>query len=260
MEIRLDFNHDAATDDPAGDVQGWQYGICHDPGLLSITSVCGGADTIALRECEGPDYFEKNVCDRGATVGLVVDFMQVISIDRSIRDWFDLLITYDAHGIDMGCHSTNDGVVTHIFPCDDLGSPEVACMMVVGGTAIRLGPGCYDAAQIAIACQGECSPVPVCPVCAPPALPFLRGMINGDDTVNIADSIFLLSYLFAGDEEPLCHKAADCNDDGRLDIADAIKLLGHLFGGEGGLPPPFSACDADPTQDALTCEAFPWCE
>ncbi len=89
---------------------------------------------------------------------------------------------------------------------------------------------------------------------------FKRGLVNADDKIDIADPIFLLTYLFARGPVPACMDAADANDDGSVNIADAIKILGHLFAQAGPLPPPFSACDVDPTEDVLTCDSFPACE
>ena len=89
---------------------------------------------------------------------------------------------------------------------------------------------------------------------------FKRGDVNADGTTNIADAISLLAHLFASEPEPLCVDAADSNDDGQLNIADAISTLGHLFGGGGDLPPPFSGCGVDPTDDTLDCLSYPQCE
>jgi len=81
---------------------------------------------------------------------------------------------------------------------------------------------------------------------------FKRGDANADGSINIADAIFILSFLFAGDTQPVCFDAADSNDDGGVDIADAIAVLANLFGGAGDLPPPYNACGEDPTEDALS--------
>ena len=89
---------------------------------------------------------------------------------------------------------------------------------------------------------------------------FRRGDVNADGSLNIADAIFVLSYLFAQGEEPGCLDAADTNDDDSVNIADAIAVLSHLFGGAGDLPPPFAACGPDPTPGELGCESFPPCE
>ena len=56
------------------------------------------------------------------------------------------------------------------------------------------------------------------------------GDVNMDGTVNIADAIALLSYLFGGADPLACMKGADANDDDTLNIADAIRILSYLFG------------------------------
>ena len=64
--------------------------------------------------------------------------------------------------------------------------------------------------------------------------------------------------IFTGGTIP-CDNAADSNDDGTLNIADAIALLGYLFNGATPPPPPFPDCGIDPTVDALECESFAAC-
>ncbi len=88
---------------------------------------------------------------------------------------------------------------------------------------------------------------------------FVRGDVNDDDTINIADAISLLGHLFGGAPAPGCIDAADANDDGAMNIADAISILGHLFGGEGPLPLPFPACGPDPTPDDLPVCVYSHC-
>jgi hypothetical protein len=57
------------------------------------------------------------------------------------------------------------------------------------------------------------------------------GDANNDRSINIADAVFLLGYLFSGAKAPDCKKAADANDDKSLNIADAVTILGYLFSG-----------------------------
>ena len=83
---------------------------------------------------------------------------------------------------------------------------------------------------------------------------FKRGDANADEELNIADAVFILSYLFADGDEPLCMDSADSNDDGQVNIADAVMLLSYLFGDEESLPEPFSECGVDETPDGLDCE------
>ncbi|MEM7261335.1 MAG: dockerin type I repeat-containing protein, partial [Planctomycetota bacterium] len=86
-------------------------------------------------------------------------------------------------------------------------------------------------------------------ICVVPPSDFRRGDANAQDgTVNIADAIFLLEFLFAGGLIPPCFPAADTNDDETLNIADAVSILGYLFSGD---PPPLAPgpidCGPDPT-------------
>ncbi len=97
--------------------------------------------------------------------------------------------------------------------------------------------------------------------------PFVRGNANASPvsaanpraSIDIADAVFILSYLFAKGTPPPCFDAADANDDGKNDLADAIAILQHLFAASGPLREPFRACGPDPTPDALGCVSFPAC-
>jgi hypothetical protein len=82
---------------------------------------------------------------------------------------------------------------------------------------------------------------------------FVRGDVNTDGALDIADAIYSLDALFLGVVAP-CEDATDCNDDGLLNIADPITLLGYLFSGAPAPPPPFPDCGVDPTAAALECE------
>ena len=81
---------------------------------------------------------------------------------------------------------------------------------------------------------------------------FIRGDANRDATVNIADPIFTLSYLFLGGEAPECPDAADADDNGKLELSDAVSTLTYLFEGSSALPPPSSVPGGDPSPDDLS--------
>jgi hypothetical protein len=64
---------------------------------------------------------------------------------------------------------------------------------------------------------------------------FVRGDVNEDGGVDVADALAVCGQLFLG-QPLLCGDASDADDSGLVDIADAIFLLRFLF--SQGLPPP----------------------
>ncbi len=96
--------------------------------------------------------------------------------------------------------------------------------------------------------------------CPPPEGVFRRGDTNADSTIDIADAIFTLSYLFADGLPPSCLDAADANDDGAVDISDGVFMLQNLFANGPAIPPPYPECGVDPTEDELDCAEYAHCE
>ncbi|OUU24061.1 MAG: hypothetical protein CBC13_04135 [Planctomycetia bacterium TMED53] len=92
-------------------------------------------------------------------------------------------------------------------------------------------------------------------VLTPVAVSFLRGDVNDDSTLNLADGITQLGALFSGTGPLDCTDAADTNDDGNFNIADTIYLLSFLFTAGAPPPAPFPDCGLDPTPDSLGCSS-----
>ena len=93
-----------------------------------------------------------------------------------------------------------------------------------------------------------------------PNEPFKRAEANGDGTVNVADGIYILGFLFAGGPAPLCLDSADANDDETINLADTIWILSWNFG--GGPPPPSPGpftCGLDPFGTGLDCAIYNGC-
>jgi hypothetical protein len=65
---------------------------------------------------------------------------------------------------------------------------------------------------------------------------YMHGDANSDQTLDMADAIYLLNYLFKADDPPVPMDAGDANCDGQVEIADVIYLLNYLF--KNGDPPP----------------------
>jgi hypothetical protein len=66
-------------------------------------------------------------------------------------------------------------------------------------------------------------------------LPYLAGDANHDGVIELSDVVYLLNYLFKGDDPPEPLEAGDVNCDGIVDLGDVVYLLSFLF--KGGPPP-----------------------
>ncbi len=58
--------------------------------------------------------------------------------------------------------------------------------------------------------------------------PVFTGDANCDKSIDIADAVAILAYLFSS-EPPCCLANEDINDDNSVDIADCVALLSYLF-------------------------------
>ena len=96
-----------------------------------------------------------------------------------------------------------------------------------------------------------------CVITVPAAPTFLRGDANDDGSVNVADVVFILNWLFVAGVDPACMDAADVNDDGTIQISDATYLLAFVFSPGPAPPPPFGTPGPDPTDDLLGCLGTP---
>jgi len=89
---------------------------------------------------------------------------------------------------------------------------------------------------------------------------FLRGDVNVDRKVDIADAVRGFMFLFLGAETPSCLDAADTTDDGVVDISDGVRILNYIFGPSGVIPHPGPrSCGFDFREDELTCESYSHC-
>ena len=63
---------------------------------------------------------------------------------------------------------------------------------------------------------------------------FVRGDVDGDTQVNIADVTTLIDYLLSGNAEGVNLAAADCDLDEQVNIADVTTLIDYLLSGSWG--------------------------
>jgi virginiamycin B lyase len=91
------------------------------------------------------------------------------------------------------------------------------------------------------------------------AVPFIRGDLNEDGSVDLSDGLKILIVLFVDGVDPPCLGAGDANDDGAIEVLDAVSLLAYVFR-EGSAPAaPFPDCGPDETADALGCAGHAPC-
>ena len=60
---------------------------------------------------------------------------------------------------------------------------------------------------------------------------FLRGDVDNNGEVKIADVTALINYLLSGDAEGVNLQAADCDENGEVKIADVTTLINYLLSG-----------------------------
>ncbi len=72
----------------------------------------------------------------------------------------------------------------------------------------------------------ECSGVTLAAVC---------GDVNGSQSINIADAVYLVNYIFGTGPAPQDSSNGDVNCDGGTDVADVIFLVSYIFS-EGASP------------------------
>lgn len=90
----------------------------------------------------------------------------------------------------------------------------------------------------------------------PPSVPFIRGDVNQDESLNLVDALLQLDVIFNGSAND-CQDALDTNDSGTIDVADAVQLLSYLIiAGSAPPSPPFTTCGPDPSADSLSCTSF----
>jgi hypothetical protein len=68
---------------------------------------------------------------------------------------------------------------------------------------------------------------------------FVCGDANGDGQINVADAVFLITYIFKGGPAPDPLEAGEVNCDGNINIGDAVYLINYIF--KGG-PAPCEGC------------------
>lgn len=141
----------------------------------------------------------------------------------------------NANGISDACDIASDPSID----CDQNGLPD-ECDIASDPDADANGNGILD-------------------LCEPEQ--FVRGDIFVDGTLNLADYVTLLNYLFTTAVTSIsCEVAADVDGNGVLNLVDVVYIGYYLFA--NGAPPvaPFPNCGLNPTGvPDLGCSSYPAC-
>jgi len=61
------------------------------------------------------------------------------------------------------------------------------------------------------------------------AVSFMCGDANNDGSINVADAVYLINYIFKGGSPPAILDTGDADCDGVTNIADAVYLINYIF-------------------------------
>ncbi|MEE2884008.1 MAG: PKD domain-containing protein [Planctomycetota bacterium] len=213
-------------------LQGFQISVAYDEAVINMTEI---SIENTLAESLAPEFIASSINPGGSASSL---YLAVI---------FDTLPPFDGRMMSPGLNqtlctlnytvvpSTPLGTVTELHFADDLVIPPINNIYAIeGGFAVL---PYYIQGTVTVSQQ--------------PQFLFHRGDATYDQSVNIADAIFILDFLFITGSTPVCPDSADTNDDGLLNIGDAINLLSFLFIGGATLPYPYPGYGIDPTPDSL---------
>ena len=215
-------------------VQGFSLAITYDPTVLELTSF-GIEDTIT--ELTEAEFVEEiiNAVPGQAILGVLLDV--VPPYDQQMIPASGLPLPFAKMRFTVS-DSLEQDVATPIRFTDNIGSPAIENLLVIGGASIL--PEKVDTfIQIDAAAS------------------FLRGDADRSLDLDLADVIQNVFYVTNQCPEcpPItCQSALDANDDGDVDIADGVWLANYLFTGGPPPPPPFPEPGFDPTPDDLTCD------
>jgi hypothetical protein len=205
--------------------QGFSVSATYDPAVITIVEITSAGTIVEAVEA---DFFEANVFpENGAfVIGCLVDSSPPFD-DRQIPGT-GLPLAIAKVIFDVGPAILPQS--TNVQFKDGFGTPPIFTVLSVSNQSVqldRLIDGVINILRRAV---------------------FVRGDANQDTTVDIADPIYVVNYLFQDRAPPPCMDAADGNDDESVDLADAIFVLQYYFM-QGLRPPaPFPNPGTDPTR------------
>ena len=167
------------------------------------------------------DFAEVGIFADGWTAGVVYSFTG--GVTATFENATEVISADYETGGSMAGDET--GATATLSWSNDLGSPPVSNVMVVGGASLDAA---FEDGAIAL------NPVVT--------VDFIRGDANADARVNIADGVWIINELFLGGPANPCPISSDSNGDGNMDAGDAIYIFNYRFL-DGPMPTaPYPSC------------------
>ena len=229
-------------------IQGWSYGVRHDPGVLRLERV---DEVRYCRPCPDPivagkdleDCGEDPSCkDRREGHGFIAAEVLSLTEDRDMPVGRHILATATYEVLSPpGPGGTRIEITDRLARRD---TRPVAVNLTIDGRS-RVPRFLTD---------GHLLGKPV----------FHRGDPDADGRITVSDAVSIIVFVHLQGPQPPCLEAADWDDGGRVDSADAAALLAWLF--SRGTPPaepgpPGAPCGLDPAGSPadLGCEPVESC-
>ncbi len=178
------------------------------------------------------DFAEDSLFSNGWTVGVVYSFAGGNTLPFPVQTTV-LSIDYETGGSMAG---DEDGATVALTWDDGLGSPPVANVVVVDGGSLQ---ALFDDGSITLN--------------AVVTVDFIRGDVNGDEKVNIADGIWIIYELFLNGPTSACPISRDANADGFVDTGDAVFVFNYRFLDGPEPSAPFPDCGQETDQTPEDC-------
>lgn len=214
-----------------GSLLGLSFGLTTGTPLVDPLGATFGPAIQSLNGGAGPDFFQQGLAPlpgdvTGFYCGTVFSFLGTAPLAPGVHDAIHMHYVAD----------TDAPASYQLCFTSAVGTPPSAVVVVVAGVSV-----------VPVA---ECASFEV-------VLPiFKRGDTNASGAIDLADPIYLLSYLFVSGPS-VCESAMDSNSDGALDLADALYLLLYI-NGLGPVPAaPFEICESAPSD--FGCAESPAC-
>jgi len=224
---------------------------CDLNGLIDICDVQSG-----VADCDGnlvPDLCELTSADCNGNG--VLDGCEADCNANGLPDDCDidlgLVPDCDGNGNPDDC----DLIYGLASDCDGNDIPD-SCDLASGAGADCNGNGVLDSCDLLAGTSVDADGDGIPDDCG---VRFIRGDVNGDGLVNLADAIVILHYVSTVGAPPTCFAAADANADLDLDVADGVTLILYLLGTSPPLAAPFPDCGVDPLGTRLGCDLSTGC-